>query len=291
MFLLPAPLIVQQIWGMFYLPESPKFLLDNGHVAEAKRVLRLTLTLDSDSDGARAGAGASDGGAACDLDAALDEMVRDLQRLDSSSSSSSHCHQPLPCGLMDDSEDHSEGSTMHHHYDYESNKAAIRRDGRVVAQEEDEGSSSSSRRRASPRHGHRTHIPTHPALNNGENKHKHKHPPQPKKSVLRREVERLTKPPASPSYTQLSDIILGDVDPEEQEEHEDEEADNHGEEELSQQQSSVKEEAAGGGGRGGRGSCACDLAAFWEYRALLLIILTLMVFQQFTGKAQAAHES
>ena len=36
MFVLPAPLILLQILGMLSLPESPKFLLDNGRLEEGR---------------------------------------------------------------------------------------------------------------------------------------------------------------------------------------------------------------------------------------------------------------
>jgi len=75
MFALPVPLILLQIIGMKFLPESPKFLLDNGHVTAAKRVLRMTLEDSTTSDGV------------ADIDVMLDIMVEDIQRLDASS----HC--------------------------------------------------------------------------------------------------------------------------------------------------------------------------------------------------------
>jgi hypothetical protein len=91
---------------MLTLPESPKFLLDNGHVEAARRVLRLTLGIE-----VVARKGSSEGG---DEDAVLDEMIRGIQLLDRS------CHHQ-PCEDVEDSDCDRCDDTEDAHIDASSN--------------------------------------------------------------------------------------------------------------------------------------------------------------------------
>lgn len=211
MFALPAPLVLLQLVGMLALPESPKFLVDSGQVSEAKRVLRLALEGGALTEGARG---------EVEWDAVLDDMVRDIQLLDSSR----HCSFPPSV----------EGGA-------ESNKG-------------DDGGEIDS---LSP-DAKAPDLSTSPSCNSTKRN----------KNMLRRQVDRIHSRSMRPStYSPLS-TPGDDLDP-----------DMEGEGEGDTVGGSSNEDKRGN-----------DWAAFWEFKTPMLVIIGLMVFQQFTGELELSWQ-
>jgi hypothetical protein len=198
MFALPTPFILLQMIGMQYLPESPKFLLDKGHVEAAKIVLRMTLGDLSSSSSTDTGIP--------DMEIQLDEMIKNIQLLDAS------CHNQTEGGM-------------------------------TSAEENTCGDIDNSK----------------------------------KKSMLARQVDRISIKKRPSAYTKLSSA-------------------NAYVDEIDQENISVTEVPTSPSDSGSitetidsKKRKIDDISVFWEYRIPLVVVLTLMIFQQFTGRTLSLY--